>query len=123
MDSSNGIMKVSIEDLQNVLASLKKQKEVINGEYNGPIKSVLESSASCLSVAGLDITTISNTFNKVFGDIDTNLDALIDVLENKVIKSYSELAEAIRKMFNDEFRTKMEELLSYATPELYAQKS
>ena len=63
---NNDKIQVSIEDLKNVLASLKKQKEILINEYKGSISSILDSSASCLSVANLDTTTIKSVFNGVF---------------------------------------------------------
>ncbi len=112
MDNSK--IMVSIEELKSVLASLKKQKENLSSVYKGSISSVLESSNSCLAVANLDTSAIKSTFDSVFNDIDTNMDALINVLENKVIRNYSELAEAIRTMFNNDFMTKMNELIAGA---------
>ncbi len=109
MDNSK--IQVSIVDLKNVLTSLKKQRDILNNEYKGSISSVLDSSQSCLGVAGLNTAVIKESFNNVFKNINTSLDALINVLENNVIKNYSELAEAIRKLFNNDFASKMNDLL------------
>ena len=102
---------ITTAELQAVLSSLKAQKESINNTYKTMIKTVLESSSSCFAVSGLDYTTILSVFESTFTTLDSNFDALIDVLENGVIRTYSELAIAIRKMFSDDFAYQMAELM------------
>ena len=103
--------KVTIEDLKLVLSSLKSQKETINSIYNGKIKSVLESSNSCLSVSGLDYSSIINTFDSTFNELDYNFETLISVLEKNVIGTYTELAGTLKNMFGTEFASKMTDIL------------
>ena len=107
----DGKVSVSIDELRMVAQSLRKQNEELQSQYTGTIKSVLDSSAACLNVAGVDISSINSAYSKVFSDINTGMEQLIDVLENSVIKNYSELSEALKKMFNSDFKNKMEELL------------
>lgn len=103
--------RISTEELKTLLSSLKEQKELINGEYKNSIRSVLESSSSCFSVSGVDYSRIISIFDDTFNSLDSNFEILINVLENNVIKNYSELAVAIKKMFDDNFANKLSELL------------
>ena len=102
---------VNANELQNVLASLKKQREVLSNEYKESICDILEESSSCLEIASVDITEINNSFRDVFNDIDTNLEALINVLENKVIKNYTDLSDAIKNSFNNDFKNQLDEIM------------
>ncbi|MBP5678234.1 MAG: hypothetical protein J6X28_00200 [Bacilli bacterium] len=102
---------ITLAELQNVLASLKTQRDTMNTTYKTSIKQVLDSSTECFSVAGLDYSTIMAAFNDTFNTLDKNYDGLINVLENSVIKDYSELTTAIRKMFGDNFGARLSELL------------
>ena len=102
---------ITTAELRSVLNSLKTQRESIRYEYNNNIKRVLDSSSQCFSVAGLDYSTIIETFNDTFGTMDKNFENLIDVLENNVIRNYTELVAAIRKMFGKSFADKLINLL------------
>ena len=102
---------ISAAELKSVLSSLKTQREAISNEYNNNIKRVLESSSSCFSVAGLDYSKIIETFDDTFGTMDKNFESLIYVLENDVIKNYSELIEAIKQLFTKNFADKLINLL------------
>ena len=102
---------ISIDELNGVLSSLKTQREIISETYNSMVKKVLENSSSCFAISGLDFTTIQSTFDSTFKAIDANFDSLITVLESDVIKNYLELISTIRRMFGQEFASKMSELL------------
>lgn len=106
----NGKTALSIDELKSVLKSLKNEKESLS-ETKKKVDKVLESSASCFAVSGLDYSTISDSFNTTFSNLDKNFDALINVLENDVIKNYAELISIIRRLFNDSFAEKMLSLL------------
>ena len=110
MANNNGTF-ITANELKNVLSSLKRQRETIKTTYNSMIKNVLESSSSCFSVAGLDYESIISSFDSTFTSLDSNLGALIDVLENNVIKTYSELVIAIRQMFGTDFANRMSQLI------------
>lgn len=102
---------ITIEELNKVLTSLKKQREIISNEYKNNIRKVLETSGSCISVSGLDMTSVNSAFDSTFTTLDRNFDMLISVLENNVIKNYSELAEAIRRLFGPQFASQISDLL------------
>ncbi|MBQ6497493.1 MAG: hypothetical protein IJI58_02125 [Bacilli bacterium] len=102
---------ITTAELKTVLTSLKNQREAISNEYNNNIRRVLDSSSSCFSVAGLDYNTIIDTFDDTFSTMDKNFENLIYVLENNIIKNYTELVAAIRQMFGKSFADKLTNLL------------
>ncbi len=112
MANYDGAM-ISTEELKTVLNSLKSQRDIIINEYRNSIKNVLNSSSSCFRVSGINIDTIISIFDDTFNNLDRCFEILIDALENNVIKNYSELAIAIRKMFDDNFASKIMSLLNY----------
>ena len=103
--------RISIEELKRVLASLQEQRDIINNTYNNSIKRVLESSADCFTVSGLNNEMIIASFDDTFKNLNNNFNGLINVLENNVIKTYTELAAAIRQMFGEQFASKLIDLL------------
>ena len=107
----SGSTAISNEELKSVLSSLKTQRETIQTTYNTMIKKVLESSSSCFSVSGLDYSSIISVFDSTFKTLDNHFESLITLLENGVIKRYSELAMAIRQMFGADFAAKLSELI------------
>ncbi len=108
---ANNGLAVTTADLKKVLSSLKSERDTINKVYTSQIKSVLESSQACFQVAGLNYTTILNSINTTFKNLNTNFNNLIDVLENDVIKNYDELLEALRQKFGAQFAAQMQSLL------------
>lgn len=115
--SSNltNVSTITFDDVNQVLQTLKKQKDVLNSAYTKQIASVLESSQACFSVAGLDYSQISDAFNKTFTNLDSNFYSLVDVLENDVLKKYSSLVLAVKEMFNSKFASEMSALLELNT--------
>ena len=115
MANIDGSTAITTEQLKTVLNSLKTQRETIRTTYDSMIKQVLDSSSSCFSVAGLDQSSVNSAFADTFKKIDTNFDALINVLENDVIKRYSELAMAIQQMFGGDFAARLSELIGISS--------
>lgn len=108
---ANYSTSITIDELKAVLSSLKTQRDSINNTYTNDIKKVLESSDTCLKVAGLDTTAINNSISNTFKNLDSYFNGLIDVLENDIILNYSELTEALRQMFGSDFAAQMASLL------------
>ena len=92
MANTNGAV-ITLAELNQVLSSLKNQRESIRSTYNSMVKEVLESSSYCFSVSGLDYNSILSSFDSTFKQLDSNFEALIDVLEDGVIRTYSELIQ------------------------------
>ncbi len=111
MATSNDSSAISLEELKQVSKALQSQKDTIYSLYKKNIVSVLESSRSCFKVAGVDFTNIENTFRSIYTELNRNYESLINVLNNNVIAGYSEVSETIKRMFNKEFATKLNEIL------------
>ena len=106
---------ISLQELNSVVTALTNQRDSINSTYNNIIKKVLESSSSCFSVAGLDYSLVSTVFEDTFKTLNNNFTNLIDVLQNNVIRNYSELTTAIRTMFGPKFAQRLSELIGIGT--------
>lgn len=109
---ANDQTSITLEEIKTVLNTLKQQRDIINNSYNQDIKKVLESSNSCLQVAGLDTSQINQTIGDTFKSINENMNGLVGVLENDVIKNYAEVATTLKQMFGSNFAAKLSELLN-----------
>ena len=109
---ANNKAYISLGELKSIAKSLETERQQINSTYKSKIIPVLESSKKCFFVAGLDTQEIIENFNSIFNDTDTRLTNLINVLNNNVIAEYSEIAQAITKMFNSDFASKLRSLLN-----------
>ena len=109
--TNSGTTSITLEEIKAVLASLKQQRDTIKDCYNSDIKKVLESSDACLKVSGLDTSAINSSISTTFNKVIEYLNGLINVLENDVIKNYSDVSTSLRQMFGSDFATKLSELL------------
>ena len=64
-----------------------------------------------MQVSGIDYSQIESIFSSTYTQLNKDYEELINVLNNTVIANYTELAEAIRKMFNQDFATKLNGIL------------
>ncbi|MBR4178225.1 MAG: hypothetical protein IKR57_02610 [Bacilli bacterium] len=103
---------VSISELKSIAKSLETQREQIYNTYKNKVVPVLESSDKCFYVAGLSTKEIISNFNTIFGNVNTRLTSLINVLNNDVIAQYNEISAAIAQMFNKDFASRLRELLN-----------
>ena len=104
-------VSIDLAELKSIANSIQTQREEIQKIYSGPIVSVLNASNQCFSISGLNLNKIYDEFNKCFQSIDLHLGNLEEVLNNNVIKNYSEVQTAIKQMFNNEFASKFSSLL------------
>ena len=110
----NGEVKasvISVEDVKDVLSKLKTQREVLNNTFKNEIENVLHSSQLCFSIAGVDYSAVYDSFNRTFTQLDNRFESLIKVLDNGVIDKYSDLINAVNKMFNKDFGNQINYLL------------
>jgi len=103
---------VSLESLKNAAGKLENQRSIISTAYNEQVAPVLDSSKECLKVSGVDTLQTKAQFDKVYKDLDKQLSGLVSLLNDKVIPSYNELVEALKKLFNNEFASKFQELIN-----------
>ena len=109
--ANNDSAAISLAELKEVSKSLQSQKDTIHSLYNNNIVSILESTRSCFKVAGIDYSSIENSFRSTYNELDKRYEELINVLNNSVIARYSELSAVIVQMFNTDFASRLNELL------------
>ncbi len=113
--AANDTSAISLDQLKTVANSLEEQRQAIYNTYNQKVKKVLTSSQQCFQVAGLDFSQIESSFNTTFNTVNTNLQGLVLLLNNDVIRNYSEVSEALKKLFNTDLAKQLESLLSIAS--------
>ena len=111
MASKDGIA-ISIDELKSISKSLQSQKDTIYGTYTSKVVPVLESTRACFKISGLDFSNIESAFKNTFTTLNTNFESLINVLNNNIIAGYSDVSVSIRQMFNQDFASRLNELLN-----------
>lgn len=104
-------LKVNADGLRSVAQDMNAKKEEIMNIYTGTLKSIIESSKTCISTSGLDFEQVNSAFAKTFADLDSSISELSDALINKIIPSYEDLSTEIRTAFNTEFADQMSSIL------------
>ena len=104
-------LKVNADGLRSVAQDMTTKKDEIMNIYNGTLKSIIESSKTCISTSGLDFDQVNSIFAKTFADLDSSITELSDALVNKIIPSYEDLSADIRVAFNSEFADQMSSIL------------
>ena len=104
-------LKVNADGLRSVAQDMNTKKDEIMNIYNGTLKSIIESSKTCISTSGLDFEQVNSIFAKTFADLDSSITELSDALVNKIIPSYEDLSVEIRAAFNTEFADQMSSIL------------
>ena len=89
-------LKVNADGLRSVAQDMTTKKDEIMNIYNGTLKSIIESSKTCISTSGLDFDQVNSIFAKTFADLDSSITELSDALVNKIIPSYEDLSVDIR---------------------------
>ena len=102
---------VNIDNLKKIAFNIDKKKDEIKTLYEMKIKSIVDFSKECIIKNGADYDKINNNFNELFNDLDNRLNILVDLLNNKIIPSYSDLSVNIKEYFNNQFALELENLL------------
>ena len=103
---------ISLSELKTIAKSLEAEREQIYSTYKNKVLPVLESSDKCFYVAGLRTQDIISSFNTIFEGVNTRLTNLVNVLNDNVISQYTEVSMTITKLFNNDFASKLYELLN-----------
>lgn len=93
--------------LQQVSSQLASNSEKMYSLYTNDIVSVLNSCENELKVSGLDYSVVSESFKKVFSSLNSQINELVDVLNNTIIPGYESTGQTISKMFNSDFANQM----------------
>ena len=89
---------VNSQELIAIAKSIESKKEQIINIYKTEVLPALESSESCLAVAGLNYSELINAFNKVYNGIDSQISSLTNVLINKIAPNYDAIALSIKSL-------------------------
>ena len=103
---------ISLDALKGIASSLQSQKDQISQSFNGDILPAIKASADCFKVSGLNLNEIVSSFSTTFNNVNSNLNDLINILNNTVIKNYSDTADAIRQNFNVTFANQLRSILN-----------
>ena len=109
--ANNNKAYISLESLIEISKSLQSENEEMIRAYRTYILPALRGSEECFQLSNVNISEIQDRFNGAFNKLNINIGNLVDVLNNTVIKQYSETADAIREHFNTTFANKMKEIL------------
>lgn len=103
---------VKTDEIRQIANNINSKREEINGVFKTDVLPVLNSSEDCLKVSGLNYDEVINAFNNLFNSLDGQLNNLTDVLINKVIPSYENVSEVIKKYFNADFAEQMSKAIA-----------
>lgn len=101
--------KIVVESggLRQVASKLADNSKQLNTLYTNDIISVLNACQEELKVSGLDYDNVYDSFKKMFTGLHSQLEALVDAMNNIIIPEYELTAQAISTMFNSEFASEM----------------
>ena len=103
---------ISLDSLKEISSSLQSQKDQISQSFNGEILPAIKASADCFKVSGLNMNEIITSFSSTFNNVNSSINDLVNILNNTVIKNYSDTAYAIRQNFNVTFANRLREILN-----------
>ena len=110
LSGGSGKTYIDTSKVRTVAKTIRQKKEDIDKELTEKIIPAINELNT--NYVGISKEAITDQVNKVFKDLDTRLDSLIDILDNSVAGGYENLGESIQYAFNSEFKNKFEELIN-----------
>ena len=102
---------VDAAGLQQVSTRLAENSDKIYSLYTNDIVSVLKASEEELKISGLNFDNVYESFKKMFTGLHSQINELVDALNNTIIPGYEASAQSISSMFNSDFAGQMNDLL------------
>ena len=102
---------VNSEELKLIASGMKNKATIIMDAYQNDIVTALTMSSEALQISGLDTTTVLNSFNKIFTNINTRINTLADFLLTTVTNEYDEVSSAITNEFDNNFANEIAGIL------------
>lgn len=102
---------VNSEELKLIASGMKNKATIIMDAYQNDIVTALTMGSEALQISGLDTTTVLNSFNKIFTNINTRINTLADFLLTTVTNEYDEVSAAITNEFDNNFANEIAGLL------------
>lgn len=102
---------VNSEELKLIASGMKNKATIIMDAYQNDIVTALTMGSEALQISGLDTTTVLNSFNKIFTNINTRINTLADFLLTTVTNEYDEVSAAITNEFDNNFANEIAGIL------------
>ena len=103
---------VSTDGLREIATGINSKREEISALYKNTITNILTESKEAIAISGINYDEFLSKFGKTFDTLDTRLGELSDVLTNQIIPSYDEMHGQLQKVFNQDFATEMNDIVS-----------
>ena len=102
---------VNSEELKLIASGMKIKAANIIESYQNDASSAILMGGECLQISGLDTTTLLNSFNKIFMNINTRISTLADFLSTTVANEYDSTTASIANEFNNNFANEIAGIL------------
>ena len=102
---------VNSEELKSIASGMKVKAANIIESYQNDASSAILMGGECLQISGLDTTTLLNSFNKIFMNINTRISTLADFLSTTVANEYDSTTASITNEFNNNFANELAGIL------------
>lgn len=102
---------VNSEELKLIASGMKVKAANIIESYQNDASSAILMGGECLQISGLDTTTLLNSFNKIFMNINTRISTLADFLSTTVANEYDSTTASITNEFNNNFANELAGIL------------
>ena len=103
---------VSTDGLRDIATSINAKREEISTLYKNTITNILTESREAIAISGINYDEFLSKFGKTFDTLDTRLGELSEVLTNKIIPGYDEMNGQLKQVFNNDFATEMNDIVS-----------
>ena len=101
---------VSISGLKKISSKLNYRKKQISDIFNEKLLITLNQCSSYLETKYFELEL--EEYNKIFNDINRRLSVLSDLLNYGIINDYKETVDNINSLFNNDFKSKYNELMN-----------
>lgn len=102
---------VNSDELKLIATGMKTKAANIMEAYQNEASSAILMGGECLQISGLDTTTLLNSFNKIFTNINTRISTLADFLSTTVANEYDSTTASIANEFNNNFANEIAGIL------------
>lgn len=102
---------VNSDELKLIATGMKTKAANIMEAYQNEASSAILMGGECLQISGLDTTTLLNSFNKIFTNINTRISTLADFLSTTVANEYDSTTASITNEFNNNFANEIAGIL------------
>ena len=102
---------IKIDTLKDINNNIESDTQKIENIYKNTIAKALESCQQELKVSGLNYEEMTNSINKVFTTVVSQLDELTTAMSEKILPKYEATTQSVVKIFNQDFANEISEYL------------